>query len=395
MVINPQKLLSLQSSTRNRRFREIWEVLGEIKKKDQSLITPRTVMVVLGRVAKICSVKFTVEMFKKFRRIVPVFGTECYNGLLRTLCQEKSMIDARNVYHSLKHEFKPDLQTFNILLSGWKSPEEAESFFGEMQGLGVKPDVVSYNCLIDVFCKGREVEKAFKVVDKMREEDIAPDVISYTSLIGGLGLVGQPDKARDLLKGMQEYGCYPDVAAYNAVIRNYCIAKRLGEAYKLLDEMEGKGLDPNATTYNVILRSLYWTFDLRSSWNLYDRMRRTGCMPNTQSCMFLIRLIKREEKVELALELWDDMVEKGFGSYTLVSDVLFDLLCDWGKLVEAERCFLQMVEKGQKPSNTSFRRIKVLMELTNKHDALQNLSAKMASFGTSVQVSLDKRPLKA
>ena len=118
-------------------------------------------------------------------------------------------------------------------------------------------------------------------------------------------------------------------------------------------------------------------------------------MPNTQSCMFLIRLIKREEKVELALELWDDMVEKGFGSYTLVSDVLFDLLCDWGKLVEAERCFLQMVEKGQKPSNTSFRRIKVLMELTNKHDALQNLSAKMASFGTSVQVSLDKRPLKA
>lgn len=380
---------------RNRRFREIWEVLGEIKKKDQSLITPRTVMVVLGRVAKICSVKFTVEMFKKFRRIVPVFGTECYNGLLRTLCQEKSMIDARNVYHSLKHEFKPDLQTFNILLSGWKSPEEAESFFGEMQGLGVKPDVVSYNCLIDVFCKGREVEKAFKVVDKMREEDIAPDVISYTSLIGGLGLVGQPDKARDLLKGMQEYGCYPDVAAYNAVIRNYCIAKRLGEAYKLLDEMEGKGLDPNATTYNVILRSLYWTFDLRSSWNLYDRMRRTGCMPNTQSCMFLIRLIKREEKVELALELWDDMVEKGFGSYTLVSDVLFDLLCDWGKLVEAERCFLQMVEKGQKPSNTSFRRIKVLMELTNKHDALQNLSAKMASFGTSVQVSLDKRPLKA
>lgn len=375
---------------RNRKFGKIWDVLLEMKRKDQSLITPRTVMVVLGRIAKVSSVRQTVESLRKFRKLVPEFGTDCYNALLRTLCQEKSMADARNVYHSVKHEFHPNLQTFNILLSGWKSYEEAEGFFEEMKQMGIKPDVVSYNCLIDVYCKGREIEKAYKIVDKMREEDILPDVISYTSIIGGLGLVGQPDKAREVLKEMKEYGCYPDVAAYNAVIRNFCIAKRLGDAYSLMDEMVGKGLHPNATTYNVFLRSFYWMYDLRSSWSLYRRMRETGCLPNTQSCMFLIRLIKREEKVEMALELWNDMVEKGFGSYILVSDVLFDLLCNMGKLGDAERCFLQMVEKGHKPSYTSFRRIKVLMELTNKHEALQNLSEKMASFGSSIRASENK-----
>lgn len=75
-------------------------------------------------------------------------------------------------------------------------------------------------------------------------------------------------------------------------------------------------------------------------------MMHTGCLPNTQSCMFLIRLFRRQEKAAMALQLWNDMVEKGFGSYILVSDVLFDLLCDLGKLMEAERCLLQMVEKG-------------------------------------------------
>ncbi|XP_050236986.1 putative pentatricopeptide repeat-containing protein At1g02420 [Mercurialis annua] len=371
---------------RSRKFDHIWDVLARIKRKDRFLITPRTVQVVLGRVAKLCSVRQTVESFRKFRRFVSVLDTSCFNALLRTLCQEKSMSDARNVYHMLKKEFRPDLQTFNILLSGWKSAEEAELFFTEMREFGVKPDVVSYNSLIDVYCKGREIEKAYRVIDEMKGEDISPDVITYTSVIGGLGLMGQPDKARDLLKEMKEYGCYPDVAAYNAVIRNYCIAKRLGDASSLMDEMASKGLDPNATTYNLFFRVLYWSNDLKSSWRLYRRMMDAGCLPNTQSCMFLMRLFRRHEKVDMAISLWDDMVEKGFGSYTLVSDVLFDLLCDMGKLVEAEKCFLQMIEKGHKPSSVSFRRIKVLMEMVNKHDALSNLEKEMAVLGSSVQL---------
>ncbi|XP_052202920.1 putative pentatricopeptide repeat-containing protein At1g02420 [Diospyros lotus] len=371
---------------RNRKFDQIWEVLIETKGKDQSLISTRTIQVVLARIAKVCSVRQTVESFRRFRKLVPEFDTNCFNALLRTLCQEKSMTDARNVYHSLKHDFRPNLQTFNILLSGWKSSEEAEGFFEEMREMGVKPDVVSYNCLMDAYCKNRQIEKAWKVVDKLREEDMEPDVISYTSIIGGLGLVGQPDKAREVLKEMREYGCDPDTAAYNAVIRNFCIAKRLGDAYTVLDEMVQKGLSPNPTTYNVFLRSFYWSNDLRSSWSLYQRMKESGCMPNTQCCMFLVRLCRRQEKVDMALELWNDMVEKGFGSFILVSDVLFDLLCDMGKLVEAEQCFLQMAAKGQKPSNVSFRRIKVLMELANKQEALRNLSEKMAAFGSSVQL---------
>lgn len=371
---------------RSRMFQKMWEVLVDIKYKDRNLITPRTVMVVLARIAKVCSVRETVECFRKFKKLVPEFDTACFNSLLRTLCHEKSMTDARNVYHALKHNFRPNLQTFNILLSGWKSSEEAEGFFEEMREMGLKPDIVSYNCLIDVYCKNREMDKAFKVIDKMRDEDISPDKITYTCVIGGLGLVGQPDKAKDVLKEMKELGCYPDVAAYNAVIRNFCITKRLGDANGLMDEMMRNGLSPNATTYNLFFRVFFWSKDLQNSWSLYGRMMHTGCLPNTQSCMFLIRLFRRLEKVDMALQLWNDMVERGFGSYILVSDVLFDLLCDEGKLTEAERCFLQMVEKGHKPSNASFKRIKVLMELANQPEALKNLTEKMALFGSSIHL---------
>jgi pentatricopeptide repeat protein len=43
------------------------------------------------------------------------------------------------------------------------------------------------------------------------------------------------------------------------------------------------------------------------------------------------------------VELWSDISNR-FGSFILASDVLFDLICDKGKLEDAERCFCQMVE---------------------------------------------------
>ena len=75
------------------------------------------------------------------------------------------------------------------------------------------------------------------------------------------------------------------------------------------------------------------------------------------------------------------MVSNRFGSFTLVSDVLFDLLCDEGKLEEVERCFCQMVEFGQKPSNVAFRRIKILMQVAKQEESIARLTEKMAQFG--------------
>ncbi|CAL4938181.1 unnamed protein product [Urochloa decumbens] len=367
---------------RSRRFVHMWDLLDSTRRVCPDAFSPRTAMVVLGRVAKVCSVHETVDSFRRLARMFRALDTGgLFNALLRTLCQEKSMSDARNVYHALKYEFKVNLQTFNILLSGWKSAEDAEAFVAEMRELGVEPDLVTYNSLTDCYCKNRDVEKAYKLLDEMREKDISPDVITYTSLIGGLGLIGQPDKAKDLLKEMHELGCYPDVPAYNAAIRNFVIAKRLGEAFGLMDEMASKGLMPNPTTYNLFFRLYYWAFDIGSAWRLYERMRSEGCFPNTQSCMFIIRLCHRHGKVAQALELWSDMVSNGFGSFTLVSDVLFDLLCDEGKLEDAERCFHQMVELGQKPSNVAFRRIKILMQLAKQEESIARLTEKMARFG--------------
>jgi hypothetical protein len=121
-------------------------------------------MVVIDRVAKVCSVHETVDSFRRLERMLR--GREdadpagLFSALLRMLCQEKSMSDARNFYHALKYEFQVNRQSFNILLSGWKSAEDAEAFVAEMRELGVELDLVTYNNLIDCHCKNWGVDKS-------------------------------------------------------------------------------------------------------------------------------------------------------------------------------------------------------------------------------------------
>lgn len=365
---------------RMRKFDRVWELLWEMHRNDVNLITHKTIQIVLARIAKICSLTETIEAFEKFKNYIGVLDIEVFNALLRALCQERNMEDARTVYHQLKSRFKPNTQTFNILLSGWKTIEEARSFYDEMIQLGCRPDIVTYNTLLDALCKGMDMREAFKIVDEMRENECYPDVKTYTVLIGGLGLTGQHDRACKLLKEMTEYGCYPDAAVYNAIIKNFCMARKLSEGYRFLDEMVKAGIDPNPNTYNNFIRYYYRSSNCEEAWNVHQRMIRTGCLPHTQMCMLLMKLFCQRDQLDLALQLWDDMVQKGYGSYSLVLDILMDALCDNGKLDEAEKCFLETIEKGHKPSSFSYKRLRVLLELAKKHDIIQALSEKMRSI---------------
>nr|CAB3501348.1 unnamed protein product [Digitaria exilis] len=293
--------------SRSRLFTHMWDLLHSTRRVCPGAVSARTAMVVLGRVAKVCCVRETVASFQRLLRMFrAIYLAALFNKLLRTLGQEQSMTDARN------------------------SAEDAE-----MRKLGVEPDPMTYNSLIDCHGKNKDVHKALKLLDEMRDKDISPDVITYTRLIGGLGLIGQPDKAKDLLKEMHELGCYPDVPAYNEAI-----AKRLGDVLALMDEMASKGLKPNPTTHNLFFRSYYLAFDI-----------------GRRVCMFIITLCHRHGKVAQAFELWSDMLE------------------------DAERCFYQMVELGQKPSYVAFRRIQILLQLAKQEESIARLTEKIAQFG--------------
>ncbi|XLS47708.1 hypothetical protein HN51_022066, partial [Arachis hypogaea] len=66
-----------------------------------------------------------------------------------------------------------------------KQVVKAEAVIIDDVRLGVLPDVVTYNTLIDAYCRLDCVDTGYSILNRMKEAGIPPDVISYNSLISG------------------------------------------------------------------------------------------------------------------------------------------------------------------------------------------------------------------
>ena len=73
--------------------------------------------------------------------------------------------------------------------------------------------------------------EAQNVIDLMERVGVRPDVISYNILIDGHFLARRIDEAAKLLDGMVSVGLKPDFVSYNTLLHGYCKAGRIDNAY--------------------------------------------------------------------------------------------------------------------------------------------------------------------
>jgi pentatricopeptide repeat protein len=113
----------------------------------------------------------------------------------------------------------------------------------EMLEKGLFPSIVTYNLMIDVWCKSGNIEKAVDCLNKMVDEEDSPTVVTYTSLIDGLCSAGRPDEAIGLWHKMSDKGCAPNNIAYTAFVNGLCKCERVETALTYYDEMMTKGFE--------------------------------------------------------------------------------------------------------------------------------------------------------
>ena len=50
---------------------------------------------------------------------------------------------------------------------------------------GCSPNVVSYNTLINGFCKEKRIDEAMNLFHEMSNKGVTPNVVTFSTLIGG------------------------------------------------------------------------------------------------------------------------------------------------------------------------------------------------------------------
>eukprot|EP00961_Rhodomonas_salina_P063963 859654-Rhodomonas_salina.1 len=74
----------------------------------------------------------------------------------------------------------------STMLSSCSNSAQAQALMSEMQRVGVQPNLVTYNTLIQKHNRDGQAELAQQVLEEMIANGVAPDVVTYSSIIDGL-----------------------------------------------------------------------------------------------------------------------------------------------------------------------------------------------------------------
>ncbi|CAH8269365.1 unnamed protein product [Arabidopsis lyrata] len=375
---------TLHILARMRYFDQAWALMAEIRKDYPDLLSFKSMSIILCKIAKFGSYEETLEAFVKMEKEIfrKKFGVDEFNILLRAFCTEREMKEARSIFEKLHSRFKPDVKTMNILLLGFKEAGDitaTELFYHEMVKRGFKPNSVTYGIRIDGFCKKRNFGEALRLFEDMDRQDIYITVQILTTLIHGSGVVRNKIKARQLFDEIPKRGLTPDCGAYNALMSSLMKCGDVSDAIKVMKEMEEKEIEPDSVTFHSMFIGMMKSkeFGFSGVCEYYQKMKERSLVPKTPTVVMLMKLFCQNGEVNLGLDLWKYMLEKGYCPHGHALELLTTALCARRRANDAFECSRQTVERGRCVSEPVYRMLETSLSSNNELKKLEELKGKI------------------
>ncbi|XWS11647.1 hypothetical protein CRYUN_Cryun37aG0017100 [Craigia yunnanensis] len=308
---------TLHILTRMRYFDKAWELMIEMRHTHPSLLSLKSMSIMLAKIAKFQSYEDTLEAFKRMETEVFVGRNFCideFNVLLQAFCSQREMKEARSVFRKMHSRFSPNTKTMNILLLGFKESGNVtamELFYHEMVRRGFKPNSMTYNIRIDAYCKKGCLGDGLRLLEEMEQVHCLPTFETFTTLIHGAGVDRNTPKARQLFDEIRKKNLQHDIGAYNAMISSLIRSKDINSAIELMDGMERKQIEHYGVTFHTMLLGMMKLSGIEGVCELYYKMIERNFIPKTRTVVMLMKFFCENQHLDLGLNLWDYLVHKG------------------------------------------------------------------------------------
>ncbi|PIA51364.1 hypothetical protein AQUCO_01100291v1 [Aquilegia coerulea] len=314
-------------------------------------------------------------------------NTEAMNLLLDTLCKEKRVEVARDVFLELKPHIPPNDHTFNIFIHGWcnyNRVDEANWTLQEMKGHGCRPCVISYSIIIQAYCNQFNYRKVYELLDEMKAHGCTPNVVTYTTLMCSLAKSDEFEEALQVYEMMKSDNCKPDTLFYNALIHVLKRAGKMREAAHVFEvEMPMNGIIPNTSTYNTMIAMFcHHSQEENALYVLKEMDKSTFCKPDLKTYNPLLKLCLRSGKADSFLNtLLDDMINTHHLSLDLSTYTL--LIHELCRADNCERAYIILEEMISKEITPRYITCRLLLDhvkqknMTDVADRIEDLMKKM------------------
>ncbi|KAL2242683.1 UNVERIFIED_CONTAM: Pentatricopeptide repeat-containing protein, mitochondrial [Sesamum indicum] len=339
-----------------KKFDIMWELVEEMKKL-KGYITLDTMTKIMRRLAKASKYEDAIEAFETMELYGVDKDITAMNRLLDTLVKEGSVEHAERVYLKYKEHIPPTSLTYNVLVHGWcktRQIDKARKNIDEMKNHGFCPDSVTYTCFIEAYCRDKDFRKVNDTLEEMQKNGCRPSVVTYTIIMKALARAKEISKAMEVYEKMKENNCSPDTSFYNVFIDALSKAGRLQDSDAVFEDMSKQGVIPEVSTYNTLIFVAAQNLQEEKALSLLLKMEESRCQPDLNTYAPLLKMCCRLKRMKVLYFLLSHMfkndVSLDLGTYSL----LVSRLCRNGKVDRACSFFEEMVHKGFVPMDCTY-----------------------------------------
>ncbi|XP_060973146.1 pentatricopeptide repeat-containing protein At1g11710, mitochondrial isoform X4 [Cannabis sativa] len=283
---------------------------------------------------------------------------------------EKLRLDGVWVTIHAWNNFLSHLLKLNETFRFWNMYKEMVSF--GMLKIGIWPNIVTFNMIMDGACKIGDLELALKLFKKMGvmsegdmegasllfsdmvEKHICPDKFTYSILINGFCRKGNVNEALKLHKLVLDKKIIEDLVSYNILINHMCKTKNFGAAKQLLGSMFVSGLPPDLITYGTFIDGHCKEGNIESAVQVYEKMIKVDKKPNLVIYNSVMNgLCKEASSVDIAELLFDEL--RRIGSFNATTfNTLINGFCIMGNFNAAFDLVSEMRKVGVSINEVTF-----------------------------------------
>lgn len=230
--------------------------------------------------------------------------------------------------------------------------ERAESLMKRICSTpGLKPNIQSYNPLIELYIKKKDVDNVNKYVSEMIDNGVEFNSETYKNLILFYLKLDQFANAMKYLEEMKKKNIQPSKFIYLSILRYCLIDSQLDEEAVKIQEMMIKDriLFEHSVYENAIQHA-----SLERSLRIVEIMKRAGMRPSASIYKILIHLCGDYQDCSKAEELFHDMKQAGVKPTMFMYNIMIELYTKTNNSSKAKGCLQMINEDGLVPNENSF-----------------------------------------
>ncbi|CAF2111844.1 hypothetical protein Bca4012_095281 [Brassica carinata] len=243
--------------------------------------------------------------------------------------------------------------------------ESAKSFGFEVKAL-------PFSYLLNAYTRERRTDYAVDCINLMIELGLPPYVRYVNNTLSALVRMNSINEAKELYGKMVATGLVAgDKATAHLLMRASLREEKPEEALEVFSEAIERGEEPDGLLYSLAIQAYCKTVNLGMAFGLLREMKEKKklCVSQETYTSVIVALVK-QDKVEEAVRLKDEMVSEGIPMNVIAATSLVKGHCKNGDLGSALEMFRKMEKEGPSPNRVTFS---VLIEWFSKNGDMERV----------------------